>query len=367
MASASRGSLCHFVITKFNYRGGSKVSRGWDPLAPAILARRFDVFEATCLPSILRQTRNDFVWVLIVDEMLPPAYRSRLEQLVAGHAHTVLHCYSNDDIASLGWLAPYIQGSVDYVLTTVLDDDDMLSAGFVESLRRHLQDVQSERGLPLHLLMGCQHTLQWDLVATRRAPFGYVKPWERRSPAGRFPVSTGFSLLSKYPETDLSIFRFWHHLAPLYFADDEAIEKMGDEARAYVKQVATQLSVGGDPADNDPVVGVSESAYHWISGDTAQALVVNHGTNKQIMRLFEGSEHRVKVDGPASFPGFPVDFSAVARFTGRHPRWWSHLLRQLGQVVWLELRKKKGRSLPTRLWHALVRVAAVCRNVIQLR
>jgi hypothetical protein len=291
MASASRTNACHFVITKFNYRGGSKVSRGWDPLAPAILSRRFDVFEATCLPSILGQTRNDFVWVLIVDEMLPPAYRLRLEQLVSGHAQTVLHSYSeDDDISSLGWLVPYIEGSVDYVLTTVLDDDDMLSTGFVESVRRHLDGVQSQGELPWLLLMGCDHTLQWDLVGTKRAPFGYVKPWERRSPAGRFPVSTGFSVLSKYPETNLSIFRFWHHLAPLYFADEEAIGKMDDRARAYLNQVRTQWSIGGGLADRELVAGVGKSSYHWISADTAQALVVNHGGNKQIMRLFEGSE-----------------------------------------------------------------------------
>ena len=344
------------------------MSRGWDPLAPAILSRRFDVFEATCLPSILGQTRNDFVWVLIVDEMLPPAYRLRLEKLVSGHAQTVLHCYSkDDDIGSLDWLAPYIEGSVDYVLTTVLDDDDMLSAGFVESFRRHLHDIQSQGGLPWLLLMGCERTLQWDLVATKRAPFGYLKPWERRSPIGRFPVSTGFTVLSKYPETNLSIFRFWHHLAPLYFADDEAIGMMGDQARAYLNQARTQLSMGGDLAGREPVAGVSKSAYHWISADTAQALVVNHGANKQIMRLFEGSEQRLKVDGPASLPGFPVDFSAVTRFTRNHPRWWSNLLRQLRQVVWLELRKKKGRSLATRFWHALARVTTVFRNLIQLR
>ena len=367
MAPASRPDFCHFVITKFNYRGGSKVSRGWDPLAPAILSRRFDVFEATCLPSILGQTRNDFVWVLIVDEMLPPAYRSRLEHLVSGHAKTILHCYSNDDIRSLGWLAPYIEGSVDYVLTTVLDDDDMLSAGFVESIRQHLHTVHSQEGLPWLLLMGCDHTLQWDLVATKRAPFGYVKPWERRSPAGRFPVSTGFSALSKYPETNQSIFRFWHHLAPLYFADEEAVSKMDGQGRAYVTQARTHLSRGGDRVDLEPASGVSQSAYHWISAEGAQALAVNHGGNKQIMRLFEGSEQRVAVDGPTSLPGFPVDFSAVTRFTGRHPRWWSNLLRELRQVVWLELRKKRGRSLPTRLGRALASVAMVFRNLIKLR
>ncbi len=120
-------------------------------------------------------------------------------------------------------------------------------------------------------------------------------------------------------------------------------------------------------ADREPVAGVGKSSYHRISADTAQALVVNHGGNKQIMRLFEGSEQRVAVDGPASLPGFPVDFSAVTRFTRNHPRWWSNLLRQLRQVVWLELRKKKGRNLPTRLRHALARVAMVIRNLVQLR
>lgn len=341
------------------------MSPGWDPLAPAILSRRFAVFEATCLPSILGQTRKDFVWVLIVDEMLPPAYRSRLEQLVSRHPRTILHCHStDDDIGSLSWLAPYIERNADYILTTVLDDDDMLSAGFVQSIRRHVSEVHSQGGLPWLLLMGCEHTLQWDLVATTRAPLGYVKPWQRRSPIGRFPVSTGFSALSKYPETDLSIFRFWHHLAPLYFVDHNAIALMDDQARAYVNHVKAQLTLGGDLTDRDPVAGVGKPAYHWISAEAAQALVVNHGANKQIMRLFEDSEGRLAVEGQATLPGFPVDFPAVNRFISNHPRRWSSLPRQLRQVVWLAFRKRKGRSLLARARQAVVGVITVIRNAI---
>ena len=123
-----KSSYSHIIITRFSYRAVA-MSRSFDPLDTAALSRRFDVFEATCLPSILGQTCKNFSWVLLVDEMLPAAFRLRLENLVSGHVNAFLHCYSkNLRLGTLNWLVPYFGESKDYIVSTVLDDDDMLCA-----------------------------------------------------------------------------------------------------------------------------------------------------------------------------------------------------------------------------------------------
>jgi len=360
-------SYSHIIITRFSYRG-FKMPRNFDPLDTAVLSRRFDVFEATCLPSILGQTCKDFSWVLLVDEMLPAAFRLRLENLVSGHVNAFLHCYSNNlRLGTLNWLVPYFGESKENIVSTMLDDDDMLWADFVAQIQAHLNSLQTRSGLPRFLLMACRNALQWDMVAKRHAPLGYVKPWQPRSPDGRYyPPSTGFSALSDYPDTNLSIFRFSHHLARFYFADDKTVARMSNHAQKRIKEVRTELTRRAN-LTNGEVVPAGEAILHWIPGDAPQALIVNHGTNRRILRLFYNARKRVKIDGPASLAGFPIDLAAVARYMEKHPHHWSHLVRQLRHIIWLKFSKSHRGSFTMRFCRAMTHFATRLRDLVLLR
>lgn len=345
------------------------MSRSFDPLDTAVLSRRFDVFEATCLPSILGQTCKNFSWVLLVDEMLPTPFRLRLENLVSGHVNAFLHCYSkNLRLGTLNWLVPYFGESKDYIVSTWLDDDDMLCADFVAQIQAHLNGLRARSGLPRFLLMACQNALQWDMVAKRHAPLGYVKPWQARSPEdGRYyPPSTGFSALSEYPDTNLSILRFSHHLARFYFADDETVARMSNHEQKRIKEVRTELTRRAN-ITNGEVVPAGEAILHWIPGDAPQALIVNHGTNRQILRLFSNARKRVKIDGPGSLAGFPIDWAAVARYMEKHPHQWSHLVRQLRHIIWFEFSKSHRRSFTMRFCRAMTNFATRVRDLVLRR
>jgi len=366
MTVQDRSSYSHVIITKFSYRG-VEMSRSFAPLDPAVLSRRFDVFEATCLPSILGQTCKNFSWVLLVDEMLPAAFRSRLQNLVSGHSSAFLHRYSiNLRLHALDWLVPYLGESKDHVVTTMLDDDDMLCADFVAGIQAHLHDMQARGGLPRVQLMACQNALQWDMVAKRDAPLGYVKPWQAKAPDGRYyhPPSTGFSALSDYPDPNLSIFRFGHHLARFYFTDDETPVRMSEEAQKSKK--ARTKSIRRATLTNGDVVPAEKAILHWIRipGDAPQALIINHGTNQQILRLFYNTHKRVKIDGPASLAGFPCDWAAVARCMERHPHRWSHLVRQLRHVIWLKFSISNPSSFTMRFGRAVTHSATRLRDVV---
>ncbi len=345
------------------------MSRSFDPLDTVVLSRRFDVFEATCLPSILGQTSKNFSWVLLVDELLPTAFRSRLENLVSGHANAFLHCYSRGlRLHTLNWLVPYFGESKDHIVSTMLDDDDMLCADFVAQINAHLNALQARSGLPRLLLMASQYALQWDMVAKRNAPLGCVKPWQARAPDGRYyhPPSTGFSVLSDYPDTNLSVFRFQHHLARFYFAEDEAIVRMSRAAQECSKRGRIEL-IRRANLTNSEVVPAEKGILHWLPGDAPQALIANHGTNREILRLFYNARKRVKIDGPASLAGFPIDWAAVAIYLEKHPRQWSHRIRQLRHLIWLKFSKSHRGSYTVRLRRAMTHFAIRLRDLVLQR
>ena len=367
MMPPNRPSYSHILVTRFSYRG-YVMPRSFDPLDPAVLSGRFGVFEATCLPSVLGQTCKDFAWVLLVDEMLPSAFRSRLEDLVTGHANTFLHHYSEElRLGNLDWLVPYAADSRDRIVSTWLDDDDMLCADFVAHIQAHLAEIKAQGGLPRFLLMACRNALQWDMVAKRNAPLGYLKPWRRRTPDGRYyPPNSGFSALSDYPDTNLSIYQFGHYLARFYFADDEAVAKLRIEAQERVQQVRAELMALGI-APKGEVMPAEEEVLHWIPGDAPQVLVVNHGANKQVLRLFSDAQHRVKVDGPASFAGFAVDLAAAARYMEKHRTPWSHPLRQLRHIMWLKFSTSLPSSITSRVYRLAKHHAARLRDLVSPR
>ncbi len=344
------------------------MSRSFDPLDPANLSRRFDVFEATCLPSILGQTCKDFSWVLVVDEMLPAEFRLRLENLVSGHERAFLHRYSKDlRLDTLDWLAPYFGDGNDHVASTLLDDDDILCAEFVAQIQSYLNGLQARSGLPRFLLIACQNALQWDMVERRHAPLGHVKPWQERAPDGSYyyPPSVGFSALSDYPDTNLSIFRFAHHWARFYYADDEAIPRLSEDAKKSKKRRA-ELVKRAILTDGD-VVPAGKAVLHWLPGDAAQAVMVNHGTNRQILRLVYNARKRVKVDGPASLAGFPIYWAAVARCLEKHPHQRSLRARQLKHIMWLKFSTSHWHSYTRRLWRAMTRSATRLRDLVSRR
>ncbi len=348
----------HIIITRFSCRSFEKTPPWFDPLDPAVLSRRFDLFEATCLASILGQTCKDFSWVLIVDEALPEAFRSRLEDLVSQHANAYLQCYSEDlRLRTLDWLVPYAVDRQDSIVSTLLDDDDMLSGDFVERIRAHLNSSRARDGLPRFLLMACRNALQWDLVAKRHAPLGHLKPWHPRTPDGRYyPPSTGYSALSGYPNPNLSIFRFGHYVARFYFADRETVAAQSSFVQERVGEVRTELARHGVLTHADVVPG-GEGLLHWIPGDSPPAVVVNHGANIQMLRLFFNARRRIKVEGPASLAGFPLDLAAVERYLERNPPRWSYRMAQLRHIAWLKFSTSSRTSLTRKLWRAIAKRA----------
>jgi hypothetical protein len=97
----------------------------------------------------MAQTDQEFSWIIIVDRDLQARFRSRLESLLQGRGNFFIHTYDPEDkLDRLDWLEPYMQTTPDYVLTTNLDDDDVLPNNFTSMIHKHISSAFQAGDLP---------------------------------------------------------------------------------------------------------------------------------------------------------------------------------------------------------------------------
>ena len=128
----------HFILTRFNLHLWNK-DKGRQPVrTTSWLEHRFALFEKYCLPSIVNQTKKEFVWIVLFDSTTPNCFKERIEkykvlcpQLIPvyvepknGRYFSVI--FRNEVCRRL---------SAKRVLTTYLDNDDALNGRFVEEIQ----------------------------------------------------------------------------------------------------------------------------------------------------------------------------------------------------------------------------------------
>lgn len=145
----------HLILTRFNLQ--------FDPqsnihIQPNWLNERFRLFEAYCLPSIIRQTNQRFDWVIFLSDQTPEIYQQYLKQLT--------QAYSNIHIE----LCPYLEnfnhfyknigekylGNHNFLLSTRIDSDDMLANNYVEILQSQISIAT-----PCPSIISFPHGIQW--------------------------------------------------------------------------------------------------------------------------------------------------------------------------------------------------------------
>jgi len=141
----------HFIITRFNI-----VSEGREtPIrnSPGWLDRRFDLFEAYCLPSMAAQTVKAFRWLIYFDEGTPAPYRERIaraQQAVDFEARFVGPFW---ETLVAGDVAERVDPAADLILTSRIDNDDAVAQDFIE----RIQDEATRT--PINCVLNFQHGL----------------------------------------------------------------------------------------------------------------------------------------------------------------------------------------------------------------
>lgn len=132
-AANDQQQLVHVLQTRFNMPTPGREAEIRNQ--PGWLQKRFDLFEAWCLPSVGAQTvaaGRDFVWIIYFDEDTPAPYRERIEAL--RQQVPFLPFYTGMFPAS-GWprsLRKALTYLPPFVLTSRLDNDDALAFDYME-------------------------------------------------------------------------------------------------------------------------------------------------------------------------------------------------------------------------------------------
>ena len=299
--------LAHFVITRFSYRGsaafknieGPTFHRPQDPLDPKRLELRFKLFELTCLPSIIGQADQSFVWIILIDSALPAKQYERLHSLVKKRQDTVIHVYDpGGSLGSLDWLRRYSVDAADYVATTNLDDDDALPAEFVGTIRKRLFDLNARNALPPIGIVGAKQIIEWDLIPSDIAPLGWRASWHR----GSLVASVGLSLYCKVPEFNFCVLGIRHRSADRYL--DFSKPAVNANALWFQRAVLSAAQA----CNMDARSWGAENLFHDISEELGAVLMTNHTGNDQVGRLLEQKPDRSIVTGARDFPGLLIDW-----------------------------------------------------------
>jgi Putative rhamnosyl transferase len=123
----------HFVLTRFNIASPGREA----PIrnAPGWLARRFDLFEAFCLPSMAAQAPGTFRWLIYFDEQTPTEFRTRIAAAQAIVPFDAIFVGPfRAGLAALD-VAARLERKGGRLITTRLDNDDAVSSDFLARVK----------------------------------------------------------------------------------------------------------------------------------------------------------------------------------------------------------------------------------------
>jgi hypothetical protein len=303
----------HLLITRFSYRGrdalkeidGPTFYRDKDPLDPERLDRRFKLFEIACLPSILAQSEQNFAWIILVDNALPPKYLDRLRSLTESKKDRFIHAFDPRlSLARLEWLAPYLGEFKGHVITTNLDDDDSLPTRYVAGIHQRLGQMAAADRLPLIGIMGARQIVQWDLRTSRDRPLGSKASWHTAATV----ASAGLTLFCKVPEIDLCVLALRHRRAEAY------VDFSKRPADANVRWFQDAIATAAQAIHVDVRTWNYDDLFHDISKELGPVLMTNHVDNDQAQRLFERKPDLTLVTGPSDFPHLPINWEKARTY-----------------------------------------------------
>lgn len=134
----------HYLLTRFNLALWQEDKNGKVIEREEWLERRMGLFETYCLPSVMGQICRDFIWILLVDEETPAAYREQIKayRLLCPQIHFVVvklqYAFHFADVfrqVVMVDLEKKVFHEGDLCLTTYLDNDDCIAKTFVEMVQ----------------------------------------------------------------------------------------------------------------------------------------------------------------------------------------------------------------------------------------
>lgn len=130
----------HLLLTRFNLQYEPNDSNA---IQPEWLEERLRLFELYCLPSVQRQTCQQFKWILFGDVRTPDAYKRKMERYLSlvPQMHLYWVPYQEDSYHSLYMRIAQETADADALLVTSrMDNDDSIAPNYIESVQQLVQN-----------------------------------------------------------------------------------------------------------------------------------------------------------------------------------------------------------------------------------
>lgn len=133
----------HYVMTPFNvnvYKREALLNTpghkhaGWR--AEDWMEHRWNLFESFTLPSMQKQTNQNFTWILFLDKDTPAWLQSKLDAITVPQIKQVY--FSDNEVEEWGTrmnLKRYLNPAYEYTITTRMDNDDAFNENFIQRIQ----------------------------------------------------------------------------------------------------------------------------------------------------------------------------------------------------------------------------------------
>lgn len=210
------------VLVRFSYPAASGTRATTDgPGAarcllydPARLARRFALFEALTLPSLLAQTDTDFTTIFLIGADFPQPQRQRLARLIAPLADARLvplrplpHFKATRRAFDLALRNRLTGAGLTHLTTVRLDDDDAIANDLIARIRTTAAALLALPGGNTPRVISFHHGLYLEISARGCRFFRAIE---------RLPLAVATAMVTPISQRD-SVFSRNHRLLPQFY------------------------------------------------------------------------------------------------------------------------------------------------------
>jgi hypothetical protein len=206
-----------------------------------------------------------------------------------------------------------MSNDVDFVLTTNLDDDDIITLDYVDKLQSHVRGLGEN--CPSVKFIGIKKTYQWDLFTSTKHSLGTWAPWHRVN----WYRSTGLSLLCRSSVHQLTCLAIHHGYADVWYLQGSVEQQAqialktwelspneSNKSHYFVPEIISSFQRELDKssaAGADDWKSLPSTELHYdLSKEGIIAVHLNHFMNDQTDRLFEYKPESTTVVDKEFFP-----------------------------------------------------------------
>ena len=169
----------HLITTRFNVptKNWFETREGKTPLTDEWHEHRFRLFLNFTLPSFKNQSNQNFKWLVFFDVNTQDKYKQIIAEIQKDYPNFIPYFINHgDEINSniRSWTKDYFEDNTSYLITTDIDNDDVLHRDYIKTVQQHFQPIHE---LVIDLRRGLQISIDDLVIKSVNEYYGVANPF----------------------------------------------------------------------------------------------------------------------------------------------------------------------------------------------